>query len=93
MVFKLTEYEIERIFNKLNLKVKHSKHHKYSNICVNGKIVSKVYYSHGRGGIPTRSAHSIRNQFMLNLNDFISLKNCSMSRRKYYKQLEKNVGL
>jgi hypothetical protein len=69
--------EIEKLFKKLDLKVR-STGHNYGWLIVNGKKILRVHYSHGKGDIPDKIAGKIRGQLKLSLKDFKDLLDCPL---------------
>ena len=51
--------EIEKIFRKLNLKIRSTKHN-YGWLVVDGKKILRVHYSHGKGDITDKIVNRIR---------------------------------
>lgn len=69
--------EIERLFKKLDLKVR-STGHNYRWLIVNGKKILRVHYSHGKGDIHDKIVSKIRGQLKLSLKDFKDLLDCPL---------------
>jgi len=76
--------DIERIFSKLNLKVR-STGHNYGWLIVDGIKILRVHYSHGKGEIPGNVANKIRGQLKLSQKDFQDLIKCPLSYEEYLK--------
>jgi hypothetical protein len=83
--------EVEKIFRKLDLKVR-STGHNYGWLVVGGKKILRVHYSHGKGGIPEKVVNKIRGQLKLAQDDFKELVSCSLGYEDYLKIL-KDKGL
>ena len=79
--------EIEKIFRKLDLKVR-STGHNYGWLVVNGKKILRVHYSHGKGDIPEKVVNKIRGQLKLAQNDFKELVSCPLRYDDYLKILK-----
>ncbi len=79
--------ECERIFKKLDLKVR-STGHNYGWLVVNGKKILRVHYSHGKGDIPGKVTNKIRGQLKLSREDFKDLIDCPLSYEGYIKILK-----
>jgi len=75
-------YEIEKIFKKLDLKVR-STTHKYGWLVVNKRKILRVHYSHGRGDIPEKIANKIRGQLKLSQKDLRDLIDCPLTYGDY----------
>jgi hypothetical protein len=74
--------EIAKIFKKLNLEVRSTKH-RYGWFTFEGEKILRVHYSHGRGSIPGRVSDKIRSQLKLTQKDFRDLIDCPMSSNGY----------
>lgn len=74
--------EIEKIFRKLNLKVR-STGHNYGWLIVNNKKILRVHYSHGKGDVPPVIVNKIRGQLKLSQKDFVELINCPLTYEDY----------
>ena len=74
--------EMEKIFRKLDLKVR-STGHNYGWLIVNGRKILRVHYSHGKGDIPFIVANKIRGQLKLSQKDFLELLNCPLTYEGY----------
>jgi len=59
-----TENEIDRIFKKLNLQIRHTGHN-YGWLIVKGKKILRVHFSHGKGDIPAKISSKIRGQLKI----------------------------
>lgn len=74
--------EMEKIFRKLDLKVR-STGHNYGWLIVNGRKILRVHYSHGKGDIPSVVVNKIRGQLKLSQKDFIELIKCPLTYEDY----------
>jgi hypothetical protein len=74
--------EVERIFEKLELDVRPTKH-RYGWFCHNGRKILRVHFSHGKGDLPGRVTDKIRSQLKLSQNDFRELIDCPLSLPDY----------
>ncbi len=74
--------EVEKIFKKLDLKIR-STIHNYGWLIVGDKKILRVHYSHGNGDIPSSIVNRIRGQLKLAQNDFRDLAGCSLSYEDY----------
>jgi len=83
--------EVERVFDKLELNVRSTKH-RYGWFCHAGKKILRVHLSHGRGDLPGRVTDKVRSQLKLSENDFRELIECPLSLQDYVTIL-KNKGL
>ena len=73
--------DIERIFTKLDLKVRATGHN-YGWLIVNRKKILRVHYSHGRD-IPDNVVNKIRGQLKLSTKDFKNLIKCPLTYQDY----------
>ena len=85
---QIKKREIEKIFQKLQLEVRSSKH-RYGWFTFEGKKILRVHYSHGKGSIPGKVSDKIRNQLKLTQKDFRNLIDCPLSLKDYETILEK----
>ena len=85
---QIKKAEIKKIFQKLNLQVRSTKH-RYGWLIFEGKKILRVHYSHGRGSIPGRVSDKIRSQLKLTQQDFKNLIDCPLSRENYEAILKK----
>ena len=74
--------DMEKIFSKLELSIRSTKHH-YGWLIVDDIKILRVHYSHGKGEIPGKVVHKIRGQLKLSEKDFINLIKCPLSRKEY----------
>jgi len=74
--------EIEKIFRKLDLKIR-STGHNYGWLIIKERKILRVHYSHGRGDIPTVIVNKIRGQLKLSQKDFLELINCPLTYEGY----------
>lgn len=79
--------ECEKLFRKLDLKVRATGHN-YRWLVVNGKKILRVHYSHGKGDIPGKVTNKIRGQVKLSQKDFKELISCPLSYEDYIKILK-----
>ena len=75
---QIKKSEIGKLFKKLKLEVRSTKH-RYGWFTFEGRKVLRVHYSHGRGNIPGRVTDKIRSQLKLGQKDFKELINCPLS--------------
>ena len=75
---QIKKSEIGKLFKKLKLEVRSTKH-RYGWFTFEGRKVLRVHYSHGRGNIPGRVTDKIRSQLKLGQKDFKELLNCPLS--------------
>lgn len=73
--------EIEKIFRKLDLKVRTTGHN-YGWLVVDGKKILRVHYSHGRD-IPDNIVNKVRGQLKLSVKDFKNLVECPLTYKDY----------
>lgn len=81
---QIKKKEAKRIFTKLDVQKKSSNHHVSGWIIINGKKTLPVHYSNGRGDMPGRVGDRFRKSFMLNVQEFRELKDCTMSKERYF---------
>jgi hypothetical protein len=79
---QIKKNEIGKLFKKLKLEVRSTKH-RYGWFTFEGRKVLRVHYSHGRGNIPGRVTDKIRSQLKLGQKDFKELINCPLSLEGY----------
>jgi hypothetical protein len=85
---QIKKAEVARIFEKLRLDVRSTKH-RYGWFIFEGKKVLRVHYSHGKGDIPGRVTDKIRSQLKLTQKDFRKLIGCPMSFEDYIAVLKR----
>lgn len=73
--------EVDRIFRKLEMKVRNGKD-QHAWLIEDGKYILHTMRSHGRGDIG-RIAHFIRQQLKVNEEQFAGLRDCPLSRSGY----------
>ena len=83
--------DCEKLFKKLNLKVR-STGHNYGWLIVGSKKILRVHYSHGKGDIPGKVVNKIRGQLKLSPEDFKTLVSCPLTYEDYIEIL-KQKGL
>ncbi len=88
---QIKKNQISKVFAKLNMEVRSTKHN-YGWLIVDGKKILRVYYSHGRGDIPARITDKIRGQLKLSQRDFKDLIDCPLTLKRYLEIL-KNKGM
>jgi len=79
---QIKKTEIGKLFKKLKLEVRSTKH-RYGWFTFQGKKILRVHYSHGKGSIPGRVSDKIRSQLKLTQKDFRNLINCPLSPQDY----------
>jgi hypothetical protein len=80
---QLSVRDLERIFRKLAIETKESKHHKAGFLVVDGRRVLPLHYSHGRKPMPGHVSEKFRKATKLNSKEFAKLTDCSMTRDDY----------
>jgi len=85
---QIKKAEVARIFEKLRLDVRSTKH-RYGWFIFEGKKVLRVHYSHGKGDVPGRVTDKIRSQLKLTRKDFRELIECPMSFEDYIAVLKR----
>ncbi len=75
---QIKKRELEKIFSKLELRVR-STGHRYGWFVFEDKKILRIYFSHGKGDVPGRVADKIRSQLKLSQNDFRRLIDCPLS--------------
>ncbi len=91
ILMQIKKKEAERIFKKLNIQKKSSKHHVSGWIIINGKKTLPVHYSNGRGDMPGYVGEKFRKSFKLSVDEFSELKDCTMSKEKYFHIVTKRL--
>lgn len=84
---QIKKSEIGKVFKKLKLDVRSTKH-RYGWFIFEGRKILRVHYSHGRGSIPGRVSDKIRSQLKLTQKDFRDLIDCPLSLEDYEKILK-----
>ncbi len=74
--------DIQKVFKKLGLEVRSTKH-KYGWLIVDGKKILRVHCSHGKGEVSGKIGDKIRSQLRLSQDDFRSLISCPLSLEQY----------
>jgi len=85
---QIKKNEIGKIFKKLKLEVRSTKH-QYGWFIFQGRKILRVHYSHGKGSIPGKVSDKIRSQLKLKQKDFRNLINCPLSLKNYETILKK----
>jgi hypothetical protein len=88
---QIKKAEIRKVFEKLKLDVRSTKH-RYGWFVFEGKKILRVHYSHGKGSIPGKVSDKVRSQLKLSQRDFRELIDCPLSLEDYVAIL-KNKGL
>ena len=88
---QITKFDMDTVFNKLNLQIRSTKH-KYGWLIINGKKILRVHFSHGRGNIPQQIANKIRGQLKLSNKNFENLIKCPLDYEEYI-QIIKDKGM
>jgi hypothetical protein len=84
----MKKVDIERIFNKLSLRVR-STGHNYGWLTVSDKKILRVHYSHGKGELIDKIMHKIRGQLKLSEKDFKALVACPLTYEDYLEILKR----
>ena len=79
---QIKKNEIGKIFRKLGLEARSTKH-RYGWFTFQEKKILRVHYSHGKGDIPARVSDKIRSQLKLTQEDFRNLMDCPLSLKDY----------
>ncbi len=74
--------DIQKVFRKLGLEVRSTKH-TYGWLIVDGKKILRVHYSHGKGEVSGKVGDKIRSQLRLSQDDFRSLISCPLTLEGY----------
>ena len=85
---QIKKNKIGKIFKKLRLEIRSTKH-RYGWFTFQGRKILRVHYSHGKGSIPGRVSDKIRSQLKLAQKDFRNLIDCPLSLEGYEKILKK----
>jgi hypothetical protein len=80
---QLKKREAGRLFIKLGVKDKNSKHHISGWIEIDGKKTLPIHYSNGNGDMPAKIADKFRRSLLLTLDEFCALKDCHMSKEEF----------
>jgi hypothetical protein len=79
---QIKKAEIAKIFKKLKLQVRSTKH-RYGWFMFNDRKILRVHYSHGKGTLPGRVSDKVRSQLKLNQEDFRNLIDCPLTLENY----------
>jgi hypothetical protein len=79
---QIKKADIGKIFEKLKLEVRSTKH-RYGWFTFEGRKILRVHYSHGRGSIPGRVSDKIRSQLKPTQKDFGNPIECPLSLEDY----------
>ncbi len=79
---QIKKTEIGKIFEKLGLEVRSTKH-RYGWFCFKGRKILRVHFSHGKGDIPGKVSDKIRSQLKLSQKNFKELIDCPLSLDDY----------
>jgi len=85
---QIKKNEISKVFKKLKLEVRLTKH-RYGWFTFQGRKILRVHYSHGKGNIPGKVSDKIRSQLKLTQKDFKNLIGCPLSLKDYETILKK----
>ncbi len=88
---QIKKREADKIFSKLKVKEKNSKHHISGWIEIDGIKTLPVHYSHGDGDMPANIGDRFRKSFKLNADEFSVLKSCVMTREEYIELIRPRV--
>lgn len=88
---QVSKADIKKVFEKLKLEVRSTKH-RYGWFTFEGKKILRVHYSHGRGSLPGRVSDKVRSQLKINQKNFKDLIKCPLSPGDYIDIL-KDKGL
>ncbi len=80
--------DIDKIFSKLNLEVRSTKH-RYGWLLYEGRKILRVHYSHGKGSLPGKISDKIRSQLRLSSDEFKRLISCPLTMEGYISLLDK----
>lgn len=85
---QIKKAEIAKIFKKLKLQVRSTKH-RYGWFMFNHRKILRVHYSHGKGTLPGRVSDKVRSQLKLNQEDFRNLIDCPLTLENYVSILKR----
>jgi hypothetical protein len=85
---QIKKAEVGKIFKKLKLDVRSTKH-RYGWFTFEEKKILRVHYSHGKESVPGRVSDKIRSQLKLSQKDFRDLIDCPLSLEDYIGILKK----
>ena len=89
---QVTKKEAERIFKKLEVRLKQSTHHNSGWVMINGKKTFPVHYSRGKGDMPGPVGIRFAKSFGLNLDEFSVLKRCTMTKEQYHEIIMEHLS-
>lgn len=81
---QLTTREAERIFAKLAVEVVESTHHNRGFVTHNGVRLLPVFYSRGNKAMPGNVPRRFAKSLMLTADQFVCLKQCTMTKNNYF---------
>lgn len=80
---QLSTKQAGKIFRKLRVEVKRSRHHVAGFVVVDGRKVLPVHYSRGSKDLPGPVPHRFRKSLHLTVSEFESLRDCTLSRDEF----------
>lgn len=89
---QLKTTEAVKLMEKLDVSFKKCRHHIRGFVIVNGKRVLAVHCSNGKKDMPGKIPHRFRESLKLSVDEFETLRGCTLDREAYIKLLrEKGV--
>ena len=79
---QIKKAEVGKIFQKLKLEVRSTKH-RYGWFTFEGRKILRVHFSHGKGDVPGRVSDKIQSPLKLCREDFRELIDCPLSLEDY----------
>lgn len=83
----LTTAQAEKIFSKLQIELVSCKHHVRGFLVVDGRRILPVHYSNGHKEFPAGVPHKFRKSLYLDVEEFLDLLHCTLSRERYIELL------
>lgn len=80
---QLTTRDTKKIFEKLHLEVDTSGHHVKGYLLHDGKVILRLYYSHGNASLPGNVSHKFRRSMRLSIDELRDFLACKMTRERY----------
>ncbi len=85
----LRKRDLERIFRKLCIEERKSKHHIRGYLIYEGKKILSLHYSFGRGDMPGRISEKFRKSLNASAEELEGLVECSIDGDQYIELLRK----
>lgn len=91
-MIQVNKKDAKKVFEKLNVQEKSSKHHVSGFIVVDGVKMLPIHYSHGRGDMPGAIGKKFVKSLLLEDDEFKELVKCTLSKEKYFEILMSRIN-